>query len=142
MTWLVPQTSSSVMSSTIEQKTFEQAYEQYQELIKTLSSEDAQDWEHGEIERYINEYGTELLRRLLQGHLDLRYQQEEYQREVYGSDGEKRPHRRKRTQRQLETLFGGVVVTRVGYSTQTPNVSALYNAAKQQWRELADSAAG
>ncbi|NEZ66406.1 ISKra4 family transposase [Leptolyngbyaceae cyanobacterium CCMR0082] len=114
------------MTSTLEHQTFEQAYEQYQELIKTLSSEDAQDWEHGEIERYIHEHGTELLRRLLQGHLDLRYQQEVYQSDVYGTDGEKRPHRRKRTHRQLETLFGGVVVPRVGYSTQTPNVSALY----------------
>jgi hypothetical protein len=49
------------MSSTLEQKTFEQAYEQYQALINTLSSEDAQGWERGEIERYINEHGTELL---------------------------------------------------------------------------------
>ncbi len=30
-----------------------------------------------------------------------------------GTDGEKRPHRRKKTQRKLETLFGEVVVTRV-----------------------------
>lgn len=91
-----------------------------------MSTEAAQGWEHGEIERYINEGGLELLRRLLQGPLDLRYHHEGYETEVFGSDGEKRPHRRKRTQRQLESLFGVVVVPRVGYSTQKPDVSALY----------------
>ena len=48
--------------------------------------------------------------------------------EVVGADGEVRPHRRKKTERQLETLFGEVVVTRVGYSTQKPEISALYPA--------------
>ncbi len=55
--------------------------------------------------------------RLFQGHLDLRYAQEESQTEVVGADGEVRPHRRSRTERQRETIFGEVVVTRVGYST-------------------------
>ena len=64
----------------------------------------------------------------MQSHLDLRYSQEDYQKEVLGSDGEARPHRRKKTQRQLETLFGQVVVNRVGYSTQQPEVAALYPA--------------
>ncbi len=44
----------------------------------TLSASSSQGWEHGEVERYINSDGTELLRRLFQGHLDLRYAQEEY----------------------------------------------------------------
>lgn len=116
------------MASSLEQNFFQQAYEQYDELVNSLSTEESQSWEHGEIERYINERGTELLRRLLQGHLDLRYSQEEYETEVYGTDGEKRPHRRKRTERQLETLFGEVVIQRVGYSTQKPDLSALYPA--------------
>ncbi|MDJ0903321.1 MAG: ISKra4 family transposase [Xenococcus sp. MO_188.B8] len=114
------------MPRSLEEDYFQQAHEQYQQLIKTLIEEDSQGWEHGQIESYINNSGTELLRRLLQGHLDLRYAQEEYQKEVIGTDGEKRPHRRKKTQRKLETLFGEVVVTRVGYSTQKPEVSALY----------------
>ena len=114
--------------TSLEQEYFEQAHEQYHQLIKTLSAEDTQEWEHGEVERYINECGTELLRRLLQSHLDLRYAAEEYQINVVGADGERRPHRRKKTQRQLETIFGSVVVTRVGYSTQKPGISALYPA--------------
>ncbi len=116
------------MPRSIEQDYFEQAHEQYHQLIKTLSAEESQGWEHGEVERYINEDGTELLRRLLQGHLDNRYAKEEYQTKVVGADGEVRPHRRKKTERQLETLFGEVVVTRVGYSTQKPEISALYPA--------------
>jgi hypothetical protein len=116
------------MANSLEQDVFQSAYEQYAEIVTTLSAEESQSWEHGEIERYIHKQGTELLRRLLQGHLDRRYSQEAYETEVYGADGEQRPHRRKRTQRQLETLFGEVVVTRVGYSTQKPDVSALYPA--------------
>jgi len=105
---------------------FQPAYEQYCALVEQLSGDGIKSWEHGEIESYVNEGGTELLRRLLQGHLDWRYGQESYQKDVVGSDGEARPHRRKKTQRQLESLFGEVVVTRVGYSTQKPHVSALY----------------
>ncbi len=116
------------MPTSDEQDYFKKAHEQYHQLIKTLSAETTHGWEHGEVERYINSDGTELLRRLFQGHLDLRYGQEEYQTEEVGADGEVRPHRRKKTERQLETIFGEVVVTRVGYSTQKPGISALYPA--------------
>ncbi len=116
------------MATSDEQEYFRAAHEQYQQLIETLSAPDSQGWEHGEVERYINQDGTELLRRLFQGHLDLRYAQEEYLPKVVGADGEVRPHRRKRTERQLSTIFGEVVVTRVGYSTQKPGISALYPA--------------
>ena len=116
------------MPTSLEQDYFEPAHQQYHQLIETLSTEDTQGWDHGEVERYINQSGTELLRGLLQGHLDLRYAAEEYQTNVVGADGEVRPHRRKKTQRQLETLFGSVVVTRVGYSTPKPEISALYPA--------------
>lgn len=114
------------MSVTATSDYFQSADEQYCELLEQLSSGESQSWEHGELESYVNERGTELMRRLLQGHFDWRYQQESYQKDVLGSDGEARPHRRKKTQRQLETLFGEVVVSRVGYSTQKPEVSALY----------------
>jgi hypothetical protein len=50
------------------------------------------------------------------------------ERDVVGSDGVKRPHRRKETHRKLETLFGEVEIRRVGYSSQQPEVSALYPA--------------
>ena len=34
-------------STSIEKDDFEQAHEQYHQLIKTLSAEDSQGWEHG-----------------------------------------------------------------------------------------------
>ena len=112
--------------TTLEESFFAAADEQYASLVNSLSSPEAQRWEHSQVESHINQFGTELMRRLFQAHLDQRYAQETYQTDVVGSDGQTRPHRRKKTQRQLETLFGEVVVSRVGYSTQTPGVSALY----------------
>ncbi|MEM9486001.1 MAG: ISKra4 family transposase [Cyanobacteria bacterium P01_F01_bin.116] len=105
---------------------FDQAIEHFNELVSELSSQESQSWDHGALERHIHQSGTELLRRLFQGHLDVRYASEEYQKDVYGRDDEKRPHRRKQTQRKIETLFGEVELKRVGYSTQKTNVSALY----------------
>ena len=52
------------MPTSLEQDYFQQAHEQYNQLIGTLSATDTQGWEHGEVERYINKCGTELLRRL------------------------------------------------------------------------------
>ena len=48
------------MPTSLEQDYFKQAHEQYQQLIKTLSAELTQGWEHGEVERYINEDGTSI----------------------------------------------------------------------------------
>ena len=72
------------MPTTIEQDYFSDAYEQYCEVVQTLSTEASQTWEHGEVERTINRLGTELLRRLFQGHLDCRYASESYQSDVQG----------------------------------------------------------
>jgi hypothetical protein len=48
------------MPTSDEQDYFRAAHEQYYQLIKTLSASSSQGWEHGEVERYINEDGTEL----------------------------------------------------------------------------------
>ena len=80
----------------------------------------------GEVESWLQQAGTELLRRLFQAHLDWRAAKEQAQVEVIGSESEPRPHRRQGEQRQLETLFGEVVVTRLGYSTKKKRVSAQY----------------
>ena len=56
--------------SILEEDFFKLANEQYAELVNSLSAEDAQAWEHGEVESYITVFGTELMRRLFQSHLD------------------------------------------------------------------------
>jgi hypothetical protein len=114
--------------SSIEQTVFTLANEQYETLLTTIRSAEYQSLEHGEVEQFVHQEGTELLRRLFQGHLDLRAANEVQYQSLVGSDQHTRPHHRKDTQRQLETLFGEVVVTRVGYSTKTAGISALYPA--------------
>jgi hypothetical protein len=59
--------------------------------------------------------GNELLRRLLQGHLDQRRREEPMHERVVGADGVARTHRRESCRRALETRFGEVIVTRRGY---------------------------
>jgi hypothetical protein len=112
--------------SAIEQDVFEDANIQYEKLLNHLCSQESQTLEHGEVESWLHQEGTELLRRLLQGHLDLRAANEVVQTTVVGSEAEVRPHRRKDCQRQLESLFGEVVVTRLGYSSKQAGISALY----------------
>ena len=119
---------NSSTAGSLEQDVLKHANEQYAILQNYLISVESQSLEHGEIESYVLQEGTELLRRLLQAHLDLRAAREERQMDVMGSDKETRPHLRQRCQRQLESLFGEVVVTRLGYSTKKPGVGALYPA--------------
>jgi len=112
--------------TTIEQQVFKAANIQYEKLVNHLRCQESQTLEHGEMESWLHQEGTELLRHLLQGYLDLRAAHEEVQVTVLGSEGEVRPHRRKDCQRQLESLFGEVVVTRLGYSSKQAGISALY----------------
>ncbi|MGH8537196.1 MAG: Uma2 family endonuclease [Gammaproteobacteria bacterium] len=56
---------------------FSAAREQFNLLMSRLQSEEMSRREHGEVEATIAQDGNELLRRLLQGHLDLRAKSEE-----------------------------------------------------------------
>lgn len=105
---------------------FSSAHEQYEKVLEHLSSTDVQRLAHGDIEGYVEQEGTELLRRLVQGHLDLRALEESTVAEVLGAEGEERTHRRKDSERQLETLFGSVTVKRLGYRSKAVGVGALY----------------
>ncbi|MGH8526551.1 MAG: ISKra4 family transposase, partial [Gammaproteobacteria bacterium] len=63
---------------------FSAAREQFNYLIGRLQSEEMSRMEHGEVEATIAREGTELLRGLLQGHLDLRAKAEARRVEVSG----------------------------------------------------------
>lgn len=91
------------------------ARERFEELILKLGSEASQSLEHGDIESLIEFDGTEVLRLLMQGHLNQRSAAEERRDAYVDSDGRVRRHCRKRC-RALETLFGEVDVYRLGYS--------------------------
>lgn len=92
------------------------AQEKYNEIVAKLSSGKMMGAEHGEIERYLKTEGFELLRRMMQAHLDLRREQEP-RVEVIDKDSMTMT-RARATALDLETLFGTVRVGRLAYSQQ------------------------
>lgn len=53
------------------------AQEKFKEIVSELSREEMMKKEHSEIEEYLKIEGFELLRRMMQAHLDMRTQQEQ-----------------------------------------------------------------
>ncbi len=96
---------------------FAAAREQFNFLVSRLQAAEMSRMEHGDVEATIAQEGTELLRRLLQGHFDLCAKTEERRLEVAGADGVIRGHCRA-AERGLMSLFGEVQVKRLGYSAR------------------------
>ena len=97
---------------------FTGAREHYGYIVQQLQSQEMRHLEHGAIEQFVWHEGTELLRRLLQGHLDLRCREESRRDSVVGCDGVERTHVREGCERGLMTLFGEVEVRRKGYGAR------------------------
>jgi hypothetical protein len=97
---------------------FAAAREQFSQLIQALQSEQNLEREHGDIEALIWQDGQELLRRMLQGHLDWRAAREPQRAHVIGGDGVRRTHCRAGCTRPLMSLFGEVTVKRLGYGAR------------------------
>ncbi len=95
---------------------FDSACEQFESLILELESERTAHMEHGPVEALIWQMGTELLRRLMQAHLDLRAVREPRRLDLTGTDGSLLTRCRDNCTRDLATIFGDVVVKRKGYS--------------------------
>jgi hypothetical protein len=94
------------------------AREQFEAIVSQLHSAEAAILEHGDIEAIVHRDGTELLRRLVQAHLDWRANHEEKRPEIIGADDVERTHVRVDCQRKLTTLFGDVTVSRMGYGAR------------------------
>ncbi|MFH1919438.1 MAG: ISKra4 family transposase [Planctomycetota bacterium] len=103
---------------------FRAAGEQFEAIMARLQSDETARMEHGDLEELLNIDGRELLRRLLQGHLDLRAAREKRLERVEDSDGVIRPHFRKDTSRGLSSIFGDVEVNRKSYSDR--EISSLF----------------
>ena len=88
----------------------------YDNLKRALVSGAMKTLEHGDVEERVAGDGLEILRQLVQVHFDVRARDEVRQESVTGSDGVVRNHRREGCERSLETLFGDITVSRVGYS--------------------------
>ncbi|MEU1600648.1 ISKra4 family transposase [Streptomyces sp. NPDC005708] len=94
----------------------------FERLISTLADRSARSMSHDELEVQVEELGRELLRQVMQDHLDLRARREEEamaadqgQPVVTGPEGQPRTWREKGHRRLLTCVFGPVRVSRVAY---------------------------
>jgi hypothetical protein len=95
---------------------FSQARDEFDRLERRLQSGETLRMSHSDLESFIEREGRELLRQLLQAHLDLRAGAK-VAGPVVGADGVERTHHRE-GERKLETLLGGVTVNREGFGAR------------------------
>ncbi|MBK5249399.1 MAG: ISKra4 family transposase, partial [Actinomycetales bacterium] len=93
---------------------FAEARERFETILDWLDGAASSVLDHGELERELDSQGRELLRRLLQDHLELRAIRE-IRVEVLGADGARRSRVEAGHGRGLATIFGQVTVTRLAY---------------------------
>jgi len=86
-----------------------------EQVVSWLGGAEAATVDHGELERRVEIDGRELLRRLLQDHLELRAQDEARLGACVDVDGRRRGEVETGHQRCLTTVFGEVTVTRFAY---------------------------
>lgn len=98
------------------------AFELFHSIVNQLRSSHTHKMTHYELENLIESQGRELLRRLLQAHLDER-SPGMAQEPVKTADSQHLTHLRLHT-RPLESLFGTVKVTRTGYCR--PSIPSLH----------------
>ena len=102
--------------SSLEQ-TYSQARENFGHIVGYLDSKETSGMTHSELERELEKKGRELMRMLLQEHLNNRGPGQCDDPPVEGSDGVVRSRVRLQ-ERELETVFGTVSVERAGYGQQ------------------------
>lgn len=108
--------------STVVENPFDGAERALGALTERLQGVEARAMTHGQVEALIHHDGLEILRQLLQGHIDLRGLGD-VGPAVVGADGVRRTHKDV-SMRRLESIFGEVTVTRVGY--RLPGVGSLF----------------
>lgn len=94
----------------------------FERLISTLADGPAANMSHDELEAQLEQLGRELLRQLMQNHLDQRAREEEAtlqadegQPPLLGAEGQPRTSRERGHRRLLTCVFGPVRVTRIAY---------------------------
>ena len=95
---------------------FVEAEASFSALMDRLQSEETARMSHSDLETLLEQQGRELMRQLLQAHLDWRAQAKPTT-PIVGADGVERTHQRSGT-RALETLLGTVQVTRDGHGAR------------------------
>jgi hypothetical protein len=96
---------------------YQSAWQELEKLIGELLEFETSRREHGEIERHLLVRSQELMRVVMQGHLDRLARREERRDWAVGAEGTVRQEARERC-RTLMTVFGEVKVNRLGYSNR------------------------
>ncbi|MCI5210304.1 MAG: hypothetical protein D3910_16285 [Candidatus Electrothrix sp. ATG2] len=91
------------------------SFESLDELASHISSIEFSSSSFGDVEAVIQEKGQEILRQLAQGYLSQRSAEEEKKEFILGEDGIRRNCRRTGCTRKIESRFGEVEVSRIGY---------------------------
>jgi hypothetical protein len=105
-----------IQNTVTAQDSFHFAQETFFGLTQILASSKTMGMEHDILEVLISCEGRELQRRLLEEHIKLRGMGD-VGTSIIGADGIKRTHKRIR-QRTLITIFGEVLIERIGYSAR------------------------
>lgn len=113
----------AVLSS--RERLYDQSREKFEQIVGRLCSREVCKMTHSEIERELEQMGRQLMRKLLEEHLQSRGPGKSNQ-PVEGADAVQRPCVRLH-KRELETIFGTVAVERAGYYSkeQGPSLHPL-----------------
>jgi len=87
----------------------------FETVLAFLESDEATGLSHGQLEDHLQAAGRELLRQLVQDHLDLRTHNETRLETVVDADGVPRKAVEAGYERALTTVFGQVEVRRLAY---------------------------
>jgi len=98
------------------EESYAEARRNFESTVKYLDSKEANGMTHSALERELEKQGRELMRQLLQDHLDARGPGK-ITAEVHGADGTQRSRIRLQ-ERDLETVFGTVEILRAGYGQE------------------------
>jgi len=98
------------------ERVYDQSRQEFEDMVRRIDSEEVRSMTHSDLERELEKMGRELMRKMLQEHLESRGPGESA-KTVRGIDGVERS--RVRIQgRKLETIFGTVEVERTGYGRE------------------------
>jgi len=107
---------NAAVALSCQEQFYDQSRQAFEDIVSSLSSEEARSMTHSELERDHEKKGRELMRKLLQEHLQSRGPGQCAQ-PVRDADGVERTRVRLH-ERKLESIFGTVATERVGYGQQ------------------------
>ena len=107
---------NAAVAMSFRERFYDQSRQEFEDIVRSLDSEEAQSMTHSELERDLEKKGRELMRKLLQEHLQARGLGQCAQ-PVQDADGVERTRVRVQ-ERKLESIFGTVATERTGYGQE------------------------